>query len=97
MDTRLFYVYGLYDPRDGALRYIGLSCNLKMRLRYHVNQPLRCISDWIADLKANGQRPLIEPIEDAQEYFPARRRERVLIRENARIHGATLLNANGRK
>lgn len=35
-DRGLVAIYGLYDPRDGTLRYIGRSVNPRTRLRDHV-------------------------------------------------------------
>ncbi len=81
MSTGLFIVYGLVDPRDGQLRYVGKSCSGKRRARQHAN-PTRVIKDfthkgnWVKGLVAVGLRPEIEVLEsvvDSQELDEAER------------------------
>jgi hypothetical protein len=81
MSTGLFIVYGLVDPRDGQLRYVGKSCSGKRRARQHAN-PSRSIRDftykgnWVNGLVAAGLRPEVEVLEfvgDAQSLDEAER------------------------
>lgn len=56
--TNYVYIYGLIDPRSGAIRYVGKTVNMVARLAEH----LRCNdegprSDWIRGLLADGLRP----------------------------------------
>lgn len=56
------YIYGLRDPRDGAVRYIGRTENLKHRENAHrstVPQQYcrgRALQAWISELAAAGLR-----------------------------------------
>ena len=59
-------VYLLKDPRDGAVRYVGVSKNPEQRLRGHINQPVsEDMGDWIGALSAIGERPSLETVETA--------------------------------
>jgi predicted KAP-like P-loop ATPase len=40
------YIYGLYDPRDNALRYIGCTKNLHSRIINHRTKANECLSDY---------------------------------------------------
>lgn len=90
---RLGQIYGLLDPRDGLLRYVGQTIQpLKLRLLDHCkgNYPCRKTS-WVKSLKKLGLRPRIVPLES--EIHPS------LLNESeaawiaiARATGATLLN-----
>ena len=73
----LTYIYGLWDPRDGRLRYIGKSNDPKSRLPAHLRAArkkgatshLRC---WLIGLMNDDERPMLEileevPISDWQE------------------------------
>lgn len=75
-------IYGLADPRDGALRYIGkTSRGLAYRLRGHVRESKRGETRrerWIAKLASAGMRPDIFEIEvvpgdwsDAERFWIA--------------------------
>lgn len=61
------FIYTLSDPRDGKIRYVGKTNDLKHRLRGHINEAMigrnshKC--SWIKALKFQGMEPLIEPIE----------------------------------
>src|SRR5262249_29863306 len=63
-----WFVYALRDPRDGAVRYVGVTKkSLAERLSGHVNKigsdmPPR-LSAWISDLQSIGARPTIEQLE----------------------------------
>lgn len=64
------YIYGLFDPRNMELRYIGKTKDLKDRLRNH----LRLVNDtrckdhhnyrWIRQLLDEGLEPSIEALEE---------------------------------
>ncbi len=58
---KLLYVYGLKDPRDGLIHYVGQTKHLEQRLAQHLG-PDRGHGHkarWIADLRACGLRPEI--------------------------------------
>lgn len=58
------YIYGLIDPRDSCLRYIGKSDNPKRRLKEHKIGKCRCHrTNWTSKLKALGLEPKISIID----------------------------------
>lgn len=62
-------IYGLIDPRNNQLRYIGkTTCGLQRRLRLHLTRrnltPKRHSSRWLAGLVAAGMEPEIFSIEE---------------------------------
>lgn len=62
--TETVSVYLLKDPRDGAVRYVGVSKNPEQRLRSHIKQPVSDdMADWIGALSAIGERPSLETVE----------------------------------
>ncbi len=49
------FVYGLFDPRDGLIRYIGLSGNPDRRIRDHRTNPLtKEMGEWLSEMFADG-------------------------------------------
>ncbi|MCM4085126.1 hypothetical protein [Paractinoplanes hotanensis] len=89
-------VYALRDPRTKRIRYIGATgTTLAVRLARHLAKPSSdALAAWLADLKAAGLKPIIEPV---RSDIPA---EDMLTAENAEIHshvlaGDELLNING--
>lgn len=63
--ARLTRIYGLVDPRDGLIRYVGKTTDsLRRRCNAHVNDVVRGRTyiprhRWIAALLVAGLRPLI--------------------------------------
>lgn len=59
------YIYGLRDPRDGLIHYIGKANTPKSRLEHH----MRCEgankrkNAWLTDLKAAGLLPTMDILE----------------------------------
>lgn len=63
----VIYIYGLVDPRDKRVRYIGKTNSLKRRLEQHVSNddasnPRK--QRWIAGLKEKGLRPEMIVVEE---------------------------------
>jgi len=63
------YIYGLVDPRDGKVRYVGKSINPKARLNSHLyykgdNHPK---DEWLNELKDNNLIPEIKIIDECDE------------------------------
>lgn len=51
-------IYGLFDPRNLQIRYIGKTANTKKRLRDHINAPCNMgMKRWFSELKLDGLRP----------------------------------------
>lgn len=87
------YIYALVDPRTQAIRYIGRTNNLKLRLQGHRIQPSRKVGAWIQELQQNGLKPhcrLLEKIDQDVEVDAA---ELTWIKW-AQDHGSDLLNAH---
>ena len=55
------YIYGLRDPRDGKIKYVGQTRNPRARYAGHVGIPagrgLNAKEQWIKDLRDLGTRP----------------------------------------
>jgi predicted GIY-YIG superfamily endonuclease len=58
-------IYALIDPRDGALRYIGVSNNVNRRLAQHCRDTSKHTPKgrWLAELQQQGLTPELEIIE----------------------------------
>lgn len=67
MENKKYYVYGLFDPRNSELRYIGYSNNLKVRLQGHCSpsklKKNNHKNNWIKSVKNTGIRPEIVILE----------------------------------
>lgn len=87
------YIYILFDPRDGAIRYVGRTVNPEARYRTHCrirSERSPVMGGWIEQLAEAGVTPVMEIVAvcDAHE---ARAREKSFIRA-ADIPGSGLLN-----
>lgn len=78
-----FVVYTLSDPRDNAIRYVGISKNMGRRMKEH----LACVglnfqkNIWIQDLLMNELKPTLTVIEKGiLGLNAAKERERYWIR-----------------
>lgn len=67
MEPRRWDIYGLSDPRTGAIRYVGVTFRGKRRFNEHLSRAVRggrthrdC---WIRSLIAAGVRPVYEILE----------------------------------
>jgi transposase len=96
-DPTLFgRVYGLYDPREGALRYVGQTVRtLEVRLKAHLTLKNLARSHhsahWLASLRRSGLRPIIRELGTA---FSREELDRLEVKEiaTARSAGANLTN-----
>lgn len=65
------FIYGLYDPRNGELRYIGKTIDLQARLWGHVARAQSgeksYKSSWILQLLKADLYPIIEVLEETGE------------------------------
>jgi GIY-YIG catalytic domain len=86
------YIYGLYEPDTGALRYIGKSIRPHQRLRNHINDKSKCHrTNWIQSLVARGLEPELQIIEEIRVAWLWQDSERYWI-AHARKNGARLVN-----
>ena len=65
MKDRVVYIYGLIDPRNNELRYIGKTVNLKDRLYKHLNAAKTLTTDnhknaWIRGLLNRDLKPIMK-------------------------------------
>lgn len=64
------YIYGLKDPRDCQIKYIGKTINIDRRIKEH-NQIHRNKkskkNSWITHLIRNGMQPIMEVLEECEE------------------------------
>lgn len=64
------FIYGLFDPRNYSLRYIGKSDNPDLRLKQHIKESKcskkheRYVCNWIRQLLSEGLEPSIEILEE---------------------------------
>lgn len=68
MGASVCYIYGLFDPRTGMLRYVGKTRDLERRLINHL-VPARLKANshknaWLRGLLRDGYRPVIEALEE---------------------------------
>jgi predicted GIY-YIG superfamily endonuclease len=71
-------VYVLIDPRSGAIRYVGITCDPKRRINGHCKRvgPTTLKGRWIFRLLALGKRPRLLVVESGiATRDQARRRE----------------------
>lgn len=56
------YIYGLVDPRDGHVKYVGKTISPRARLKEHLN--LTCGTEeknaWLKNLMDEGNRPAMK-------------------------------------
>lgn len=75
-------IYALCDPRDMAFRYIGITTDIKRRLRQHiknVGKENNHKSNWIKSLLALDLEPIMQTL---FEFIPSVRGERNIIEIN---------------
>lgn len=88
------FIYGLIDPRDGVVRYVGKSARPEARLVHHRCSGATSVRAWFAELLALGLTPTltilstVQPGEDASLY------ERIAIGSHV-ARGIRLLNVMG--
>jgi hypothetical protein len=62
-------IYSLTDPRDGRVRYVGKTNDIRIRLSNHVSQALHYRKrnhrvNWIRSLVEGGQLPVLSILEE---------------------------------
>lgn len=88
----MIQIYGILDPRDGTLRYVGKANDARKRFAGHMRETRRRtpLYDWLAKMRAAGLTPtyvvLLECDADGWEAYE------VKAIADARASGARLLN-----
>lgn len=97
MGATTWTIYGLTDPRDGGVRYVGRTrLPLRSRLVGHISDKSnRRKAQWIAELLALGLRPGIVTLAATNKWPVAQRMEFEVIAE-ARRRGWMLTNSRFR-
>jgi GIY-YIG catalytic domain len=89
----MIYIYQLTDPRDGSIRYVGKTNNLRIRLKGHKNlrnNYTRC-NAWKKELQALGLQPKMEVVEEVADEATWIEREQYWI-DRRRAEGNILTN-----
>ena len=71
------YIYGLKDPRDGELYYIGKSSRPALRLRQHLEDNINAGKvEWLRDLRVSNLKPELVILEtvNRKQWQAAERR-----------------------
>lgn len=89
----MHYVYALRDPISDEVRYIGITENIKVRFRQHLNPSINGEHiRWISGLQAEGLIPSLKILEQCENEIDARAREKHWV-EYYKDQGATLTNS----
>lgn len=92
--SRQVVIYGLTDPRDGTIRYIGQTVNIAARYEKsafanYVGSNQR-VADWFSELRKMGMTPIAQTLDVVSEE-DANARERFYI-QRAANEGWPILN-----
>jgi len=81
MKEHIYTIYALIDPRDGSIRYIGITDNPAQRIKEHLRgrggNPLK--REWVYELRRLGLAPIMQPLETGLSLSAALERESLLI------------------
>jgi hypothetical protein len=63
----MYYIYGLFDPRNGQLHYIGRTSNMERRLKQHcrADSNVRKI-EWISELNSTWLEPMMQELDSTE-------------------------------
>lgn len=75
-------VYGLTDPRNKRIMYIGRTINLPSRMAAHLGPGTGLVKSWISELRAISMEPDVVILADKLDAATARQRERLYIASN---------------
>lgn len=67
MDRETTFIYGLIDPRDNIIKYVGKSDDPEKRLLGHLKQCKESVTlknRWVAKLKDMGLKPIVTILEE---------------------------------
>lgn len=80
-----YKVYGLADPRNGNIRYVGVTASPNTRVVNHISEAMTGTqtrkSEWIRDLIKNGMEPDIQILAEIENKLEACNAEREEIRK----------------
>lgn len=88
---QLVHIYALKDPGDGSVRYVGLTRDVKARIRrYRYRAHTKHLNNWIKKFQKLGTFPVLEILETVPESESGEAERRWISRY--RSDGARLLN-----
>lgn len=74
MPPKSSFIYILCHPITGELRYVGKANNPRQRLSSHLGSNHKVpVSNWIRSLKSKGLLPVMEVIEETDDWMTAER------------------------
>lgn len=63
-ETKTYFIYALVDPRNGDIRYVGLSNNPTTRAAGHVSSNrIPQMREWVAELAGRLHVPQLQILE----------------------------------
>lgn len=77
----MIYIYGLKDPRNNEIRYVGKSINPTLRYSEHIHEKKtnKEKMEWLKDLSDNGAKPELVILETIGEDVDWQEREKYWI------------------
>lgn len=95
-----YQIYALIDPRDNAIRYVGLSVDADERFISHLHDPNANLpkARWIRELRQEGLSPIMQILETIEAGSNAlslacqREMDRI---NHMQLQGYSLLNVMG--
>lgn len=93
LQTKLFCVYALVDPRTNEDKYIGFTNNVSRRYSQHRDSygRTKAFRLWHSELQSAGLRPDIRIIKESNDYLECEKLEQLIIRQD-RSNGKNLFN-----
>lgn len=71
MKNRTVWIYGLVDPRDQLIKYVGQTVNLKTRYTALMTvSSISCsyaVRAWVSDVKAEKKKPFMITLEQTDQ------------------------------
>lgn len=93
----MIYIYGLEDPRNGRIKYIGETGHLKSRYYAHTsNRKNKKTWAWVCELKREGLRPkmrVLDVVYDKKKAAQVESDHIGLFKFAAQVGGWELLNS----
>lgn len=96
---RTRFIYGLYDPDGGPLRYVGCCLDTERRLKSHLNGTKSVnarVKAWLAGLIAVAKVPVLLVLQECKGLHAAEHAERRWIAAWSLVDGKNLLNVRHR-
>ena len=94
--NRNYYLYTLNDPTTNEIRYVGITCNMKKRLKYHIADKANTKKTrWIKSLIDNKLVPTINELKTTNNVREVIQWEIDTIAEYSKIYNLTNSTSGG--